>query len=108
MTVANLEPIHEIYERFVGVSHDEILCNFQPLIFDRRYHNIFQGTVHVLDKIISMDIILIFPTHEVDGIGRHVKRFSWADERDLVVECIFLIAHGNAYAAMLPSSEIGF
>ena len=86
-TVANVQPIHELYKLLVGISHNEVFCTFQQLVFDCTYQDRFKSTVRVIDKMIIMDIILLFLVHDdaiyvrrVDRIGRRATRFLWTDE----------------------------
>ena len=65
--------------------------------------------------MIIMEIILVLmvcdddvAVRRFDGIGPHATRFSWTDEPNLGVECVLLVTHGDARAAILPSSKIEF
>ena len=62
-----------------------------------------------------MDIVLIFLVDDGDvamrgfyGILRKESGFQWREKCDLQVQGVLLIAHGNAWVSILPSSKIGF
>ena len=98
LPVANVDPIHELYKRLVGVSNDKVFP-------DGSYQNFPQGTVHVLGQMVLLVCDGDVSIQRVDRIGRPVNRFSWTDKCNLGVECVLLISHGDVRAAMLPSYE---
>ena len=89
ITVENVYPIHDLNKRFFGVPHDKVFCTFKLLVVDCSNHDLFQGTVHVIDKIIIMEIILVFLFRDGDvsvqwvyGISRRATMLLWKDGKN--------------------------
>ena len=115
MPVEDVEPTHKLDERFVGIPRDEVFCAFQTLVVNCSDQDIFQGTINVIENMLIMNIILLLMVRDgnvavqrINGLDRHATMILWADECNLGVKCVLLIAHGNTHASMLPSSKIGF
>ena len=113
LPITNVDKTHQVYKRIVGVSHAKVFYSLQPLVVNFHYHDFLQGTVHVLEQMTTVEIILALLIHDgdvsvcrVDSIFRRATRFTWIDRCNFRLECVFLTAHDNVHASMLPPPKL--
>ena len=49
LAVPNIEPVHNLYKRLVGIPHHHIILPLDPLVVDGCDGFFLQGAVHIFD-----------------------------------------------------------